>query len=263
MKYLIALSAFCLFTINAIAQQPGAEPAPKKELFRSVSQMPQFNGDLDKYLSDNIHYPEAALKNRHEGKVNVEFVVNSDGTVSDAKVLRSISPELDAEAIRVIMAMPKWKPGRQNGQLVNVVYVLPINFTITQPYSIEEISDVAKQPDEEPKPGDAPKQAAVFRYVEQMPEFPGDINKFIAQNIHYPKEDIKNQVEGRVFTQFVVNEDGSLSDIHIVRSVSPTIDAEAIRLVQSMPKWKPGKQNGRVVKTYYNLPLTFKLDDNK
>lgn len=259
MKYLIALSTLCLFNISAIAQQePGAEPAPKKEIFRSVSQMPQFNGDLNKYLSDNIHYPEAALKNKQEGKVNVEFVVNSDGTVSDAKILRSISPELDAEAVRVIMAMPKWKPGRQNGQLVNVVYVLPINFTITQPYeSKEHGSDIAKQQDEGAKP------EAAFRYVEQMPEFPGDINKFIAQNIRYPKEDIKNQTEGRVFTQFVVNEDGSLSDIHIVRSVSPTIDAEAIRLVQAMPKWKPGKQNGRAVKTYYTLPLSFKLDDKK
>lgn len=262
MKYLIALSALCLLNINAIAQhEPGAEPAPQKELLRSVSQMPQFNGDLNKYLSDNIHYPEAALKNKHEGKVNVEFVVNSDGTVSDAKVLRSISPELDAEAIRVVMAMPKWKPGRQNGQLVNVLYVLPINFTITQPYkSVEYTSDGTEKPGIEAQPATS---GNVFRYVEQMPEFPGDINKFIAQNIRYPKEDIENQTEGRVFTQFVVNEDGSLSDIHIVRSVSPTIDAEAIRMVQAMPKWKPGKHNGQPVKTYYNLPLSFKLGHTK
>lgn len=262
MKYFIALSALCLFSINAKAQQvAGADPAPKKELFRTVSQMPEFNGDLNKYLSDNIHYPEAALKNKHEGKVNVECVVNSDGTVSDAKVLRSISPELDAEAIRVIMAMPRWKPGTQYAHPVNVLYVLPINFTITQPYkSVEYTSDGTEKPGIEAPPA---KSGNVLRYVEQMPEFPGDINKFIAQNIRYPKEDIKNQVEGRVFTQFVVNEDGSLSDIHIVRSVSPTVDAEAIRLVQAMPKWKPGKQNGQAVKTYYTLPLSFKLDDKK
>lgn len=260
MKYLIALSAICMFSINAQAQQEaGADPAPKKEIFKTASQMPEFNGDLNKYLSDNIHYPEAALKNNQEGKVVVEFVVNDDGTVSDANILRSASPELNAEAIRVIMAMPKWKPGRQNGQLVNVLYVLPINFTITQPYKSVEYdanNDIKK-------PAEGTPSANVFRYVEQMPEFPGDINKFIAQNIRYPKEDIKNQVEGRVFTQFIVNEDGSLSDVHVIRGVSATIDAEAIRLVQSMPKWKPGKQNGKAVKTYYNLPLTFKLDDQK
>ena len=95
-----------------------------------------------------------------------------------------------------------------------------------------------------------------------MPEFPGGMSeamKFLAKNIKYPVAAQQAKIEGRVIVQFVVERDGSISDIHTVRSVSPELDAEAIRVVSLMPKWKPGKQRGKAVAVKYTMPIMFRL----
>jgi TonB family protein len=104
-----------------------------ENIFDVVEHMPEFPGGMEemmKYLSTNIRYPEAAHKAGKQGRVLVNFVVEADGTISNANVLRSVSEELDAEAIRVIQNMPKWKPGMQNGQAVRVKYTIPISFRL-------------------------------------------------------------------------------------------------------------------------------------
>lgn len=106
---------------------------------------------------------------------------------------------------------------------------------------------------------EAPKAPEIFSYVQQMPEFPGDIMKYLGEHIHYPEAARENAIEGRVTVKFVVNEDGSVSDIQVLRGIGGGCDEEAKRVVAGMPKWKPGKQNGRAVKVYYNLPIFFKL----
>jgi TonB family protein len=78
----------------------------------------------------NVHYPEAAEKAGTQGRVLVKFIIEEDGTISDAKVVRKVSDELDAEALRVVSAMPKWTPGRQNGQPVRVNYTMPVTFRL-------------------------------------------------------------------------------------------------------------------------------------
>jgi len=97
---------------------------------RWVQQMPQFMGDMNDYLGRNLHYPEAARSAGIEGRVAVEFVVNEDGSVSNAKVVRSIGGGCDDEALRIVRNMPKWKPGKQNGTAVKVLFVLPILFQL-------------------------------------------------------------------------------------------------------------------------------------
>ncbi|MBQ2182661.1 MAG: energy transducer TonB, partial [Bacteroidaceae bacterium] len=107
------------------------KPQNEGNVFDVVEHMPEFPGGMEemmKYLSMNIRYPEAARKAGTQGRVPVNFVVEADGTISNANVLRSVSEELDAEAIRVIQNMPKWKPGMQNGQAVRVKYTIPISF---------------------------------------------------------------------------------------------------------------------------------------
>lgn len=106
---------------------------------------------------------------------------------------------------------------------------------------------------------EAPPPPKVFTYVEQMPEPSVDIPSYLGKNIHYPEAAREAGVEGRVILRFVVNEDGSVSDIQIVRGIGSGCDEEAKRVLASMPKWKPGKQNGRPVKVYFTLPVTFKL----
>jgi protein TonB len=95
-----------------------------------VDQMPQFDGDMENYLSRHIHYPELARENGINGKVIIRFVVNEDGSVSNATVERGIGGGCDEEALRIIRSMPKWKAGKQNGVPVKVFFMLPIKFTL-------------------------------------------------------------------------------------------------------------------------------------
>ena len=111
-----------------------------------------------------------------------------------------------------------------------------------------------------------PKQEAeqnkVFDVVEQQPQFPGGmgaLNQWLGSNIKYPAMAAENGIEGRVIVQFVVERDGSVSGVHVVRGVDPSLDKEATRVVSQMPKWIPGKQNGSAVRVKYTVPVTFRL----
>ena len=102
----------------------------------------------------------------------------------------------------------------------------------------------------------------VFDTVEQMPEYPGGMQamiEFLQTNMKYPEDAEKQKVEGRVMVQFVVETDGSISDVHVAKQVFPSLDAEAIRVVQAMPRWTPGKDKGKVVRVKYNLPIVFRM----
>ena len=124
-----------------------------------------------------------------------------------------------------------------------------------------------KTPAAKPKPAPTtPEDTVVFMVVEQMPEFQGGMSemmKYIAQNIKYPVKAIEKKMEGRVVVSFVVSCDGSLRDFQVVRSVDPDLDAEAIRVIKSMPNWKPGKQRGKNVSVKYTLPINFSLSAKK
>ncbi|MBP6610841.1 MAG: energy transducer TonB [Paludibacter sp.] len=102
----------------------------------------------------------------------------------------------------------------------------------------------------------------VFQVVETMPGFPGGdqaLFKFLGENVKYPVIAQENGIQGRVICQFVVNRDGSIVDVEVVRPVDPSLDKEAIRVIKSMPKWSPGKQRGKPVRVKYTLPVNFKL----
>ena len=102
----------------------------------------------------------------------------------------------------------------------------------------------------------------VLSVVEQMPEFPGgqtELLRWISEHIHYPIYAEKNGIQGRVICTFVVERDGSVTDIQVARSIDPSLDAEAVRVLSQMPNWNPGKQNGSPVRVKYTVPITFKL----
>lgn len=106
------------------------------------------------------------------------------------------------------------------------------------------------------------EQKKPFEHVEQMPEYPGgtsELMRFLANNIKYPAIAAENSIEGRVVIRFVVGKDGKVSDINVLRSLDPSCDKEAIRVIKAMPNWIPGMQNGRKVAVYYTLPVLFKL----
>ncbi len=122
-----------------------------------------------------------------------------------------------------------------------------------------EIAVAAPPPPPAPKPEVATK---VFDVVEEMPSFPGGqgaLMSYLASNIKYPVVAQENGVQGRVIVSFVVERDGSISDVKVARSVDPSLDREAQRVVKGMPKWKPGKQNGSAVRVKYTVPVVFRL----
>mgnify|MGYP002521770734 CR=1 FL=1 len=122
-----------------------------------------------------------------------------------------------------------------------------------------DIAVAAPPPPPAPKPEVSTK---VFDVVEEMPSFPGGqgaLMAFLSSNIKYPVVAQENGVQGRVIVGFVVERDGSISDVKVMRSVDPSLDREAQRVVKAMPKWKPGKQNGSAVRVKYTVPVVFRL----
>lgn len=125
-----------------------------------------------------------------------------------------------------------------------------------------EVQVVDEPKKEEPKP--EPKKEEIFKSAEQMPQFPGGdaaLMKYINSHIHYPAAAEENNIQGRVVVQFVVDKNGNIGQAKVVRSVDRSLDNEALRVVKSLPKFIPGKQNGQPVSVWYTLPVTFKLQN--
>ena len=124
------MALFCLTTVSA---QKTVVSQKNEDVFDIVEQMPEYPGGMQalfEFLKENIKYPEDAQKQKVEGRVLAKFVVETDGSISNIEVVKHAFPSLDAEAVRVIQAMPKWIPGRQKGQAVRVKFVMPINFSL-------------------------------------------------------------------------------------------------------------------------------------
>ena len=132
---------------------------------------------------------------------------------------------------------------------------IEINADVDQNEVIEEY--VAPEIEEEDI-----QEAEIFTIVEEMPDFPGGMQKladYLAKNIKYPQMARESGIQGRVFVNFVIEPDGSVSNVNVMRSLGGGCDEEAVRVVKSMPKWKPGKQRGKAVRVSYILPVNFQL----
>nr|WP_294943884.1 M56 family metallopeptidase [uncultured Mucilaginibacter sp.] len=229
----------------------------KGVVYTAVQTQPKFPGGTDafaKYLAKTIKYPKIARENNIQGRVILTFVVEKDGALSGVKVLRGIGSGCDEEAIRAIKASPKWIAGKQGGKKVRVQYSVPVNFAIA------DKAAAVKVPQTDLSGG---LTEAIFTAVEQQPGFPGGNEacaKYLSTNIRYPADARKNKVQGRVVTSFVVNKDGTIGDVKVLRGIGYGADEEAVRVIKNMPKWYPGMQNGRAVNVQYTLPISFTLD---
>lgn len=228
-----------------------------------VEVMPEFPGGFGacmNFLARNMRYPKKAFIKGEEGRVIVQFVVNRNGNLSDISIVQSVSPSLDAEARRVIKSMPKWKPGTQNGKPVRVRFTLPLVFKLNneKDSTITIVDSILTKPEETAKAN----KDKVHLFIDKKPEFPGGINvfmKWVAKNMKYPAVAQKEKQQGQVIVGFIVEKDGSITNAKIEQSVSPTLDAEALRLVKAMPAWIPAEAKGEAVRSYYSLPFTFNL----
>ncbi len=186
--------------------------------------------------------------------ITVYDVVDNDFLVED---------ELDV--IQTNQNQPPPPPPPPMPEVVEVLNVVENN-KVTASISIDSEDDKNKVLEVISAPVAAPIEEpddqVVFQVVETMPSFPGGENAlfaFLSQNVKYPVIAQENGIQGRVICQFVINKDGSIVEVEVVRSVDASLDREAIRVIKSMPKWTPGKQRGKSVRVKYTLPVNFKL----
>lgn len=237
MKQLFMLIALLLSSSLTVMAQNSEKDYRK--VYDLVDQMPTFPGGqsaLFQWLSHNIRYPVVAEEQGIQGRVITQFVVMPDGIIDSIKVLEPVDPSLDNEAIRVIRAMPKWNPGMKNGKPVMTHYIMPVSFRLSN----------GKQKPNASRPS--------------FPDGKDALSKFIADSIKYPAAAKKKGIQGRVYMGFYVEADGALTEINVLTPLDPDLDAEAMRIVKSMPKWIPAKdKEGKAVKAHYTLPVTFRL----
>lgn len=233
---LIAFSLFLfsnLFTTNIFAQK----------VYKICEVEPIYPGgyiSLMNFLSENIKYPDIAKENGVQGETLLSFIIEKDGTISNIEVLKSLSKECDEEAIRILKLMPKWESGKRKNKPIRFKMNMPISFSLTN----DEVVDT------------------IYSECEESPEFKGgdeSLNNFLSTKLRYPRIAKENGDQGKIIVTFVIEKDGSISNIKIIKSVSKECDEEVIRLVKLSPKWKPAKQNGEFVRFQYFLPITFNL----
>jgi TonB family protein len=224
----------------------------KKNAIRNNEVKAEFAGGkikLMNFLRDNILYPQKAMQQGLEGTATVEFVICEDGTICNAQAVRG-HPLLIKEALKVINKMPKWQPGMQNGVAVPSYLTLPVTFEMeddgvfnTAPESILELSNkILRNSNAE--------------FIGGQKEF---LN-FLIDNIQYPTNELDKIVEGLSIINFEINTDGIASDFKIETAGGPQFDKEALRVLQSIPKWSPRMIKGKKVASRINVPITFEIN---
>ncbi len=184
--------------------------------------------------------------------------VNAFQTVAEA--------EIEEEIIPITQQMMKPPPPPPPApKLTDLIDIVEDDTNIDEELEIQdaeddsenqEVPDVTDFGDYE---GEDTGEAQIFQVVEDMPAFPGNVTKWIAKNVKYPVLAMENGIQGKVYIQFVIEKDGSITDVKVVRGVDASLDKEALRVVKAMPKWKPGKQRGKPVRVSYTLPIFFQL----
>ena len=248
-----------------LSKDTASETSEETVLFAIVEVKPTFSGKdaetgFREYIKENTLYPVKAQENGITGRVYVDFTINTDGSVSDARLLRGVDPQLDNEALRVISASPKWTPGKQKGKLVKVKYQFPVNFQLNNPSSPSNTSP------EKVKAITKDEETMLFANVDEKPTFNGKdaetgFREYLINIVIYPPVAHDNGISGKVYVEFTIDTDGSVNDVKLLRGVDPLLDNEAIRVIKSSPKWTPGKQKGKPVKVKYQFPVNFQLNN--
>ena len=178
--------------------------------------------------------------------------------------LFSMANNLNYQSLKKRIRMMKTKKSSRWQQL-RALAIVPVAGLALVAFAQPEVESIAEQVKYSATlsyaaPADTLKKA--YDSVEKMPEFPGGMSemmRFVSDNIRYPKDAMEAKKEGRALVEFVIETDGSISDVSVVKEVYPSIDAEAIRVVKSMPKWTPGEQDGEKVRVKFTMPIAFKL----
>ncbi|MDF7813183.1 TonB family protein [Hymenobacter sp. YC55] len=254
-----------------LAQQKLKYPKPEPDqIYDAVAQPAVPIGGVEayaQYLADNQQYPTAALQRGAAGTVEVTFVVEKTGVISNVAASKPVDPLLDAEAVRLIKGGPKWTPAQHKGQKVRQRVNIPIAFQIPLgaggPAPATEPDAAGTTPAGAPKPaGNTTKTGATIITPDQPARPVGGTEAFfewIQKNQQYPALARQRKVEGKVMVEFVIQKDGSLTDAKVVKPLGSGLDQEALRLIKIAPKWTPASYQGQPLKQKMVLPVLFQL----
>lgn len=268
MKYRF-LIFFFLVVCSTLSQNKASD---RDSIFIKVDKIPSFPGGdsaLVKFMETNLKYPQQEKEAMIEGSCEIAFVVEKNGSVTNVKVAKELrgAPGCNREAIRLVTIMPKWEPGKQKNKTVRAQHSITVNFKLPVGFKITE-KRVACQTVYIDTILVSAKRDSVFAKVDQLPFFPGGdsaMTKFMNDNLKYPELEREAGIYGNCRVVFFVEKDGSLSDIKILKGVpgGHGFNKEAMRLVNSMPKWEPAKQKHHVVRVQSTILITFKLPPRK
>jgi len=256
--YCSALIGLLLVVATSLFAQTTSPPTtapPATQVYTFVEQMPKYNGggndSIVAFLRRNTHYPAEAVQAGASGKVFVTFVVNAQGQVEQARVVRPVNPALDQEALRVVTAMSAWQPGQQQGKPVAVAMTVPISFAIQQP---------------------APEPTATVDA-----KYPGGPEALLAylQSVPYPEAARAAALDARVFIKFKIDKEGKVIEAkpigplmrkpqqtppprEVIDAAKLVLEQAATQWIQAMPAWTPANLNGTPVESdLIVLPLVF------
>jgi len=184
------------------------------------------------------------------GTILAQFTTEKNGKVYNPEILKGLTQSADSELVRVLRTMPDWYRDTNDSKLIQVPLKKTIRFEVVD--SLFQCSESWHANDEE----------LVYEKVTQMPQFPGgedSLIQFMMQNLRWPSNEADCQ--GTVYLSFIVQPDGSITNIQVIRSLCPQYDEEALRVVHLFPAWEPGKCQGVAVPVRFNLPVRFVLRD--
>ena len=191
--------------------------------------------------------PEKVVEQVKSTKVNTVPVIKEDDKVDVNKMMQSMDK----------LVQDKRTSGAEEVKGTDNATAVAAAPNVATPEQVAPLPPPA--PKEEPKPEVKEVENKIFTVAEQMPSFKGNVNQWLSTHISYPAVAAENNIQGRVIVKFVVGKDGSVSQAQIVRGVDASLDKEALRVVNSMPKWNPGMNNGQPANVWFTLPITFKL----
>ena len=252
-------------------------PAPKQDdvdvPFAEVEKVPVFPGcedaenmrdcfqqQMQKHIGTNFNYPEEAIEKGIQGRVNIMFIIQKDGTIGNVR-MRSPDKILEAEAARIISLLPKLVPGEHKGKKVRVPFSIPITFKL----------EGKREGEKTWKENHDGMVDVPFAIIEVVPVFPGcedasdmracfneKLQQHIAKNFRYPKEAQENGIEGRVNVLFIIQEDGSIGNVRM-RGPDKILEDEAARIISLLPQMIAGENGGEKVRVPFAIPIYFNL----
>lgn len=249
MKKIIASILLCLSFFGASAQND--------EVFEIVEYNPQYIGGdeaMRSFIDEKMVYPASAIEDEKEGTVIVEFIVEKDSSLSNIKTIKSFDDDCAAEAVRIVKMM-KWAAGKQRGKPVRVKWRIPVKFRLADRAGRE-------LPPPMPPPIPEPNKQEKDSIGEKMPEYIGGElarQKFIAKNLVYPPN-IEGLKSGTIKVEFIVETDGTVSNVKILKSFNADFSAEFVRVIKLM-KWIPGEQRGKKVRVKMRMPFKIRTQE--